>query len=173
MQVAPLLIGVLIVTAATAAAQPGQPPVSGEPAAAERTTDEARGDEQAVDPAKLGVSLERIRRQLAQPDQDPQDGSLRLAFRVEVFGHAPPIDLLKDFPLTGPVPYGGPTHREVLDVLTPQEFRSPAFPISGLAMLAGQWLQDRSRRQRCEDEIAEYRRLVMAGVAVAAPRCSQ
>jgi hypothetical protein len=129
----------------------------------------------SVDPARLGVSLDRIRRKLDEAAARTEAGpdAMHLEFRVDVYGEAPKIDLLRDFPLVGPVPYGAPTHQEVVDFLTPKEFRSPVVPFYGMAVWAAQKLWERSRRQRCEEEIAEYRRLVMAGVAVAAPRCTQ
>ena len=130
---------------------------------------------ESVDASKLGVSLSRIRRELRQADEKEQTGDspLKLQFTVEVFGTAPRIDLLDNFPLTGPVPYGGPTHGEVLDFLTPKEFRSPVFPISALTYWAAQQLWNRNKKQQCEQELAEYKQLVMQGVAVAAPRCTQ
>ena len=131
--------------------------------------------EDSVDPAKLGVSLDRIRRELSEAEVREHSGErpLRLEFTVKVFGFAPKIDLLENYPLTGPAPYGAPTHREVLDVLTPQEFRSPPIPLSAIASWAAQQLWNRSEKQRCEEELAEYKRLVMQGVAVAAPRCAR
>jgi hypothetical protein len=105
--------------------------------------------------------------------EDLGDYPLSLSFRVEVYGTAPKIDLLRDFPLVGPTPYGAPTHREVIDFLTPEEFRSPVIPFSALAVWAAQKLWNRSKRQRCEEELAEYTRLVMQGVNIAAPRCTQ
>ena len=142
-----------------------QPPPKDQPAPATET----------VDPSKLGVSLTRIRRALAQAEvKEVGDGPhLKLEFTVEVFGTAPKINLLENFPLTGPVPYGGPTHREVVDFLTPQAYRSPVIPFSTIAYWAAQQLWNRSKKQRCEEELAEYKRLVMQGVAVAAPRCTQ
>jgi hypothetical protein len=71
------------------------------------------------------------------------------------------------------VPYGPPTHQEVLDVLTPREYRTPVFPLSSLAVLAAQKLFQYNKKKQCEAEIEEYRRLVMQGVAIAAPRCTQ
>lgn len=129
----------------------------------------------SIDPSKLGVSLDRIRRELRHAEVKEQQGHgpLRLEFMVEVFGKAPKINLLEGFPLTGPVPYGAPTHQEILDFLTPKEYRSPAFPISAITYWAAQQLWNKSKKQRCEEELAEYKRLVMQGVSVAAPRCAQ
>jgi hypothetical protein len=130
---------------------------------------------QAVDATKMGVDLSRIKRELAQAQaaEESSDDPLRLRFRVEVVGTAPKIDFLQGFNVEGPVPYGPPTHDEVLEVLTPREFRSPVVPIYGLAVLAAQKLFEYSKKKQCEAEIEEYRRLVMQGVAVAAPRCSR
>jgi hypothetical protein len=130
----------------------------------------------AIDVSKMGVSLDRIRRQLAPESTETfkADG-LKLNIRVDVFGQAPAIELFPDdFSLTyGPVPNSAPTHREHIDFVTPQEFRSPAVPVYGLAVWAAQKLADRSKKARCEEEIEAYRVLVMQGVSVAAPRCTQ
>lgn len=129
---------------------------------------------QTVDAAKLGVSLSRIKRELVQAQAEDKDPNpLKLTFTVEVVGSAPKIDLLEGFAVSGAVPYGPPTHSEVLDVLTPQEFRGQAFPVLGLAVLAAQKLYQYNKKRQCEAEIEEYRRLVMSGVPVAAPRCTQ
>jgi hypothetical protein len=143
----------------TAASQPTQPP--------EAT--------QSIDPYKLGISLSRIRRELQEIDTRQQQSGdpLRLEFTVEVHGRAPRIDLLENFPVSGPIPYGPPTHQEVLDQLTPKEFSSPVVPFSSFAFWAAQQLINRSKKQRCEAELAEYKQLVMQGVNVAAPRCAQ
>jgi len=129
---------------------------------------------QPADVSKMGVSLSRIKRELVQAQEEAQDpNTLKLTFTVQVIGTAPKIDLLEGFAVEGPVPYGPPTHREVLDVLTPQEHSGQAFPILGLAVLATQKLYQFNKKRRCEAEIEEYKRQVMAGIAVAAPRCSQ
>jgi hypothetical protein len=131
-------------------------------------------DQPPVDASKLGVSLDRIRGGLRQAEAAEASGTaLRLDYRVEVFGTAPKIDFLAGFPLTGPVPGSAPTHREVVDFLTPQQFKSPVVPIYGLAIWAAQKLAERAKKSRCEQEIEEYRQLLMQGVAVAAPRCTQ
>ncbi|MBA3269638.1 MAG: hypothetical protein H0T71_03935 [Acidobacteria bacterium] len=127
-----------------------------------------------VDASKMGVSLSRIKRELVQAQADDQNpDALKITFTVQVVGTAPRINLLEGFAVEGPVPYGPPTHREVLDVLTPQEFRGQAFPILGLAVVAAQKLFQYNKKRQCEAEIDEYRRLVMSGVPVAAPRCTQ
>ena len=129
---------------------------------------------QAVDASKMGVSLSRIKRELVQAQVEDQDpNTFKLTFSVQVIGTAPKIDLLEGFAVEGPVPYGPPTHREVLDVLTPKDYRGQAFSILGLAVLATQKFLQYNKKRQCEAEIEEYRRLLMAGVAVAAPRCTQ
>ena len=130
----------------------------------------------AIDVSKMGVSLDRIRRELTPASRESvsTDG-LKLDIRVDVFGLAPSIELIpKDFSLTyGPVPHSAPTHREHIEFVTPQEFRAPAVPIYGLAIWAAQKLAERSKKAQCEQEIADYRATVMQGIAIVAPRCSQ
>jgi hypothetical protein len=132
-------------------------------------------DAQAVDASKMGVDLSRIKRELAQAqaDETSPDDPLRLRFTVEVVGTAPKIDLLEGFNVRGPVPYGPPTHQEFLDVVTPREYRSPTVDFLGLGVAAAQKLWQYNKKRQCEAEIEEYRRLVMQGVAMAAPRCNQ
>jgi hypothetical protein len=57
--------------------------------------------------------------------------------------------------------------------VTPQAYRSPVIPVSALTYWAAQKLWMKTKKERCEEEIAAYKKLVMSGVAVAAPRCSQ
>jgi len=130
---------------------------------------------QAVDATKMGVDLSRIKRELNQAQaEEPADADpLRLRFTVEVVGTAPKIDLLEGFNVRGPLPYGPPTHQEFLDVVTPREYRTPVVPFFGLAVAAAQKLWQYNKKRQCEAEIEEYRRLVMQGVAMAAPRCNQ
>jgi hypothetical protein len=74
----------------------------------------------------MGVSLKSIRRQAATPPGSGQgagDG-MRYDFFVNVFGKRPAIDFFKDFDLSrgGPIRYGGVTHQELLDAVTPFPF---------------------------------------------------
>jgi hypothetical protein len=87
-------------------AAPAPPPPA--PAAAAPTTDD------------LPVSLDRIQRALSKPapiqlkEQQP-------VFRLEVFGKKPTLeDILGEKFWIGPTPYGGMTHQEFLDMVTPK-----------------------------------------------------
>lgn len=75
----------------------------------------------------MGVSLKSIRRQLKDmpaPRQASGTG-LRYDFFVDVLGKRPPVDFFKDFDLStkGGVRWGGATHQEILNVVTPMPFR--------------------------------------------------
>jgi hypothetical protein len=68
----------------------------------------------------LPVSLDRIQRALSKPapiklqEQTP-------VFRLEVFGKKPTLeDILGEKFWIGPTPYGGMTHQEFLDMVTPK-----------------------------------------------------
>ncbi len=74
---------------------------------------------------ELPVSLERIKRKQAQVGS-AQSSLLRLDYYVEVYGRAPKIGVLQDFDVhSGPVPYGAPTHAELLSLNLPPESRTP------------------------------------------------
>jgi len=129
-----------------------------------------------IDVTKLGVSLSRIQRGLfIAESREKQGGSvMHLEFNVQVYGQSPKIQVLKGVDLfNGPVPGSAPSHRQVIEFLTPQIYRTPTMPISGLAMWAAQHFWEKGKKSRCEQEIADYRALVMQGVNVSAPRCTQ
>ena len=75
----------------------------------------------ATSPAEdLPVSVDRIQRALAAPppidlkEQNP-------VFRLEVFGRKPTLeDILGERFWIGPTPYGGMTHQDFLNMVTPQ-----------------------------------------------------
>jgi hypothetical protein len=130
----------------------------------------------SIDVTKLGVSLNRIQRGLFIAESREKRGgtAMHLEFNVQVYGQAPKIEVLKGVDLfNGPVPGTAPTHGQVLEFLTPQIYRTPAMPVSALAMWAARHFWEKSQKTRCEEEIAEYRALVMQGVNVSAPRCTQ
>lgn len=129
-----------------------------------------------IDPTKLGVSLDRIQKGLrvAEAREERKGEGLRIEYNVQVFGTAPRIDVLSGFDLfNGAVPGSAPTHREYLDFVTPQIYRTPTMPVSAVAAWAAKWMYEKSKKARCEEEIAAYRELLMQGVNVTAPRCTQ
>lgn len=132
--------------------------------------------ETQIDASKLGVSLSRIQRGLRTAEtkeQSSRDG-LRLQFEVQVYGEAPRIQVLNGIDLfNGQVPGSSPSHNQMIEYWTPVIYRTPGLPISTLAYWAAEQIWQKSKKSKCEEEIANYRSLVMQGVSVSAPRCSQ
>jgi hypothetical protein len=98
----------------------------------------------AFDVSRLPVNIERIQRRLAQSREREERDGLNLRYMIDVFGQAPPIELLTkdDNLLYGPVPESAPTHRDMLNMMTPKEFRSPAMDFNSLF----RWLSDKSKK---------------------------
>lgn len=130
-----------------------------------------------IDATRLGVSLERIQRGLRvteSREKARQAGALHLEFQLQVYGVAPKIEVLKGVDLfNGQVPGSAPSHQQFRDFVTPVIYRTPVMPVSALAGWAAAKLFEKSKKARCEDEIASYRALLMEGVSVSAPRCTQ
>jgi hypothetical protein len=122
----------LISASGTVAAQGVSEPQADQRAANERVKAES-----------LPISLDRIRKELAQTPRTTETlTDLRLEYYIQVYGTAPKIDLIGDFNVkTGPVPYGGPTHREFVDFVTPEEFRTRPADLTAFVT----WLADRLR----------------------------
>ena len=99
--------------------------------------------EPSVDVSRLPINLARIQKQLLQSTVREERDGLNLRYVMNVYGQAPRIELFtkQDNLLTGPVPYGGPTHRDILQVITPQEHRSPAADFGGLF----RWLSGKTK----------------------------
>jgi hypothetical protein len=99
--------------------------------------------QEGVDVSKLPVNLDRIQRQLQQTNVREERDGLNLRYIIDVYGRAPRIELFpkQENLLTGPVPYGAPTHREVLQQLTPQEFSAPAADLGSFF----RWLSDKAK----------------------------
>src|SRR5262245_41250074 len=100
--------------------------------------------ESTIDVSRLPINLERIQRQLRRQStvRDESEG-LNLRYVVDVFGQAPRIELFpnRDFSLSGPAPYGAPTHQDMLRVMTPQEFSAPAANLGNLF----RWFSDKAK----------------------------
>ena len=136
----------------------------------------APADGQAIDAGKLGVDLSRIKRGLrvAETKEKLTSDGLRLDFSIQVYGQAPKIDVLQGIDLfNGAVPGTAPSHNQMIEFWTPPIYRSPTMPVSALAFWAANEIWKKSKKSQCEEEIKAYRELVMQGVNVAAPRCTQ
>jgi len=137
----------------------------------------AQAEEPAVDASKLGVSMSRIQRglRLSEAREQLRVTPFKLEYQIQVFGTAPRLDIFKDFPIGpgAPLSYGAPTHTEFLNHWTPQAYRSPPADFGALAGWALFQLAKRSEKSKCEQEIADYRAMVMQGISAPAPRCAQ
>jgi hypothetical protein len=73
---------------------------------------------------------------------------------VDVYGTNPKVDFFKDFDLSpnGAVRYGGMTHAEFLNVVTPQAFRAPSADLLGLAAFAIQQLGNKLRNDAAKKQ---------------------
>ncbi|MBY0497223.1 MAG: hypothetical protein K2Y23_23710 [Cyanobacteria bacterium] len=154
-------VGVLIVLVGLTGPAFAQNPAAGDP---------------AIDATKLGVDLSRIQRglRLAETREKASVDGLRLDVSIQVYGQAPRIEVLKGIDLfNGGVPGTAPSHRQMIEFWTPPIYRSPGLPISALAFWAANQVWQKSKKTQCEEEIANYRALVMQGVNVSAPRCTQ
>ena len=100
------------------------------PAAAQQATPPAeklQPGKVTINPDDLPVSLERIQRALAHTPKLRFDDNDRPVFRVEVFGEKPTIeDILGPDFHKGPVKYGGMTHQEFLNMVTPKDVQGYA-----------------------------------------------
>jgi hypothetical protein len=117
---------------------------------------------QSVNPApsveSLGVSVDRIKRELRMVPASEAKSPLKLEYYVEVLGIAPEIQLFTPEELrAGPVPGGAPTHWEMVrELWTRPEFKSPSVPIGSLAILGimklAQWQTEQAKKRKAEAE---------------------
>jgi hypothetical protein len=118
------------------AAQPAMAQQSAQP------SNDAATAEPTVDASRLGLDLGRIQRQIQRAQVREERDGLNLRYFLDVYGQAPPLVTFtrEDNLLYGPAPYGAPTHQDMLNIMTPQEFRSPAMDLGALM----QWLAKRT-----------------------------
>jgi hypothetical protein len=98
-----------------------------------------------VDVKLLPISLHRIQRELQQSTSSESHEGLRLRYQIDVYGRAPAIELFTkaDNLRNGPVPYGAPTHKEMLNMMPPQEFRAPVMDFTSFM----RWLADKTNKK--------------------------
>ena len=106
----------------------------------------AEAQQHSVDVSRLPLDLQRIYRQLHLTTVREERVGLNLRYVIEVYGQAPRLVIFtkEDNLVSGPVPYGAPTHREFIEHVTPKEYRAPAADISALL----RWLAERSAKGR-------------------------
>jgi hypothetical protein len=86
----------------------------------------SRGVVATVDVSRLPIDLQRIEREFRQSEIREVRNGLNLRYFVEVFAKAPNIVLVhpEDNVEYGRAPYGAPTHSDMLEVMTPREYRN-------------------------------------------------
>ena len=126
------LIGLLIIGVAHAAA------------AQQKSADVSRVST-SVDVNRLPIDLAKITRQLRQTQGTQSNTGLHIRYTIDVYGAAPRIEFFTkaDNLQVGPVPYGAPTHHEMISHVTPQEFSAPVADVGALI----QWLADRHNKK--------------------------
>ena len=98
----------------------------------------------ALDVSRLPLNLDRIQRGLLQSAIREERQGLNLHYVVDVYGQAPPLVIFgpEDHLVFGPVPYGAPTHKEMLEQITPREYRAPIADFSAFL----RWLSERAKK---------------------------
>lgn len=104
----------------------------------------ASAQQTSVDVKRLPIDLTKVTRELRQSAASELRTGLNIRYRVEVYGQAPRIELFtkQDNLAYGPAPYGAPTHRDMIEHVTPQEYRAPYADIGNLI----RWLNERSKK---------------------------
>jgi hypothetical protein len=116
-----LLLGMALVgRAQTAAAQ------SAEPIGTSGSTATAQGVVATIDVGRLPISLQNIERRFRQGQIREEHHGLNLRYFVDVFAKAPNIVLFtkEDNLQCGLVPGSTPTHRDMIEQMTPREYRN-------------------------------------------------
>jgi hypothetical protein len=117
------------------------PAAAQSPAPAANSASGSDGVVAVVDVSRLPIDLRRIERRFRQTTFREERDGLNLRYFVDVYAKAPDIVLLTpaDNLFYGPVPYGAPTHREMIEMVTPKEYRAPAANFGNLL----RWLADK------------------------------
>jgi hypothetical protein len=100
----------------------------------------------AIDVNRLPIDVGRIQRELRQSAERDENEGFRLRYFVDVYGQAPPLVIFgpEDNLVDGPVPYGAPTHREMVNQNTPIDYRPMAWDLNSLY----RWLSERMKKNK-------------------------
>jgi hypothetical protein len=105
----------------------------------------ASAQQTSVDVKRLPIDLIKVTRDLRQAAAtESQNNGLHIRYRVDVYGQSPRIELFtkQDNLDNGPVPYGAPSHQEMINHVTPQEYRAPYADFGNLI----RWLSDKAKK---------------------------
>jgi hypothetical protein len=105
----------------------------------------ASAQQTSVDVKRLPIDLTKVTRELRQAAAtESHNNGLRIRYTVDVYGQSPRIELFskEDNLPYGPVPYGAPSHQEMINHVTPQEYRAPYADIGNLI----RWLSDKAKK---------------------------
>ena len=83
---------------------------------------------------ELPINLERVKRRLeVLPSIEEARSRLKIEFYVNVYARAPEIDPLEGFDIhTGLVPFGSPSHADMMRQWTPAGFDVPAADLGSV-----------------------------------------
>ena len=106
--------------------------------------DSAFAQQTSVDVKRLPIDLTKVTRDLRQSAATESRTGLHIRYTVDVYGQAPRIELFtkQDNLEKGPVPYGAPSHQEMINHVTPQEYRAPYADIGNLI----HWLNEKAKK---------------------------
>jgi hypothetical protein len=104
----------------------------------------ASAQQTSIDVKRLPVDLNKVTRELRQSATNESRNGLHIRYSIDVYGQAPRIDLFtkQDNLTSGPVPYGAPSHREMIEHVTPMEYRAPYAVLSALL----RWLSEKTKK---------------------------
>ena len=112
----------------------------------QNTAPSAQEQQPAVDINRLPIDVGRIQRELRLSTERNENEGLQLRYFVDVYGQAPPIVIFvpEDNLVEGPVPYGAPTHREMVNQNTPIDYRPMAWDLNSVY----RWLSQRMKKNK-------------------------
>jgi len=106
----------------------------------------ASAQQVVIDASKLPINVERLQKKLRESAVREQGSGLTLRYTVDVFAKAPSIEIItpQDNLRFGPTPNTAPTHQDMMNIVTPREFRSPIMDFGNLM----RWLTDKSKDKK-------------------------
>jgi hypothetical protein len=122
----------------------------------------------ALNASAMGISLSRIARRLDAESEARSDGvsPLKLEYHVDVFGNAPQLRFFTGQDLI----YGAVPGSDMLNLVTPQAFRSPRVDFLSLVAGAAMYGAKKAQQWNYDRELEEYKKMVEAGKNVPAPK---